>query len=182
VAPFYTDDDDFRQHLTDVGLVCTQWAYLEFLFEITFWWLLGLLNSPKDGRLITGSLNLETLSKRVCELSHLRVQEQEDRKLFESLRDRIGQITEERNLAVHGVRSLLPDTTVTATVARGRYKNIPQSISLIRSASLNKELGAIIEALQPLLIRLGVLEDTDALSITMAQGYLPATGSETPSA
>ncbi len=90
----YTDDDDFRRHLTDVGLVCTQWAYLEFLFEITFWWLLGLLNMPKEGRLITGGLNLESLSKRVCELAHLRVQEQEDRKSLESLRDRISKINE----------------------------------------------------------------------------------------
>jgi hypothetical protein len=119
------EDDDVRQHLMDVGSVCSQWAFLEYLFEITFWWLLGLLNKPKEGRLITGGLNLGTISKRVCELSHLRVQEQGDRELLESLRDRIVQIIDERNLAVHGVRSLLPDATVTASVARDVCRNKP---------------------------------------------------------
>ena len=173
----YTDDDDVRKHLTDVGLVCVQWAYLEYLFEITFWWLLDLLNKPNEGRVITGKLSLEIISKRVCELSHLKVLEQEDRKLLENLRDRVAQIIDERNLAVHGVRELLPDTTVSATVARGAYRHRPQSLSLIRLASLNKEIDAITQAFQPLLIRLGILEDTDARhgGITTAPDLPPPT-------
>jgi hypothetical protein len=156
----YTNDSDVRDHMYQVGLVCTQYAYLEWLFEVTLWWILGLLDHPTEGRLLTGSLNLETASNRACELSHLRIAEKEDRDKLQAIQKRAVAIVDERNLAVHGVRSLEPDNTVIARVARGKLKNLPQKLSLIRLNSLNAEVASIIRELEPLLIRLKVLEDS----------------------
>ena len=73
----YRHKQEFEQHLMAVGLVCSQWAYLEFLFEITLWWILGL--EPKEGRIITGGLSIETAAKRICDLAHLRIKDEADR-------------------------------------------------------------------------------------------------------
>jgi hypothetical protein len=154
----FTKDDDVREHLMEVGLVCAQWAYLELLFEITFWWFIGLLNREKEGRVITGGLNLETTAKRVCELSHLKIKAEQDRNLLESIKDRILKIVDERNLAVHGRRKLMPDGTLTGLVTRGNYKRVDQSLPLIRLRNLNVEIAAIIDELEPLLCRLGIIE------------------------
>jgi hypothetical protein len=64
----------------------------------------------------------------------------------------------ERNLAVHGVRDLLPDATVVARVTRGEYKGTLQHLPMIRLNSLNKEVNRIIDVIQPLLHRHGVIE------------------------
>jgi len=57
-------------HFREVGLICAHWAYLEWLLEITLWWLLGLPLDGKDGRVITGSLPIHALARRAAELAH----------------------------------------------------------------------------------------------------------------
>jgi hypothetical protein len=170
-----TDNRDpyVKQHLLEVGLVCTQWAYLEWLFEVTQWWILNLLDHPTEGRLLTGGLNLETLSRRVCDLSHLTIKDEADRAELQKLKDRVIAIKDERDLAVHGVRSIKPGHDVTGTVARGTYKAKPQELSPIRLSSLNRELTAIIKAMTALVVRLRILEDTDELAAKIAQQQAP---------
>jgi hypothetical protein len=53
--------DEVREHLQEIGVVCGQWAHLEFLFEVTFWWLVGY----QTGRPKAASLHQVCLSKRL---------------------------------------------------------------------------------------------------------------------
>jgi hypothetical protein len=152
------DNEFVAQHLREVGLVCSQWAYLEWLFEVLLFWLIGFHNKPVEGRIATGAPGLETTSKRVCELAHLRLTDIDDMKLLESVRDRIKAVVDERNLAVHGVRSALSAETVVGRVARGPYKNKPQQLPPVRLASLNVELKSITDSVSPLLVRNGIIE------------------------
>jgi hypothetical protein len=159
----FSTDDDVANHLKLVGVICGQWAYLEWLLEVTHWWLLGLLNKPKEGRVITSSLSIEKMAKRVCDLSHLRISKDEDRALLENIKNRILAVLDERNLAVHGVRKWHEDEQVlTGSLARGKYKNEPQKLSLLRLRSLNNELVSIANALEPLLVRYNIIEGTTA--------------------
>jgi hypothetical protein len=153
-------NDDILKHGMQVGLVCNQWAYLEWLVEVTHWWLIGLLNKPIEGRIITGGLSIEQLLKRVCSLSHLRINVAADREALEAIKKRVDAVADERHLAVHGVRAVQPDNRITGIVSRGNYKGQPQQLSTIRLGTLNTELAAIIDELEPLLHRLGIIQGT----------------------
>ena len=84
-------------------------------------------------------------------------------------------VLDERNLAVHGVRSWLPDDTATASVARGIFKNQPQKMSHERLSSLNTAIYSITTDFQALLVRLGVLVPSD-----LVQAHLPSQQPENP--
>jgi hypothetical protein len=156
--------DLVAEHNQEVGLLCTQWAYLEWLLELALWWLLGLLNQPREGRILTGGLSIDTLARRVSELSSLRIGDANQRATLGRVRVRITDVLDERNLAIHGVRSLQPDDSVLAAVSRGKYKNEPQRMSLIRLRSLNSEVARILAELEPLLFTLGVIEGVTEIS------------------
>jgi hypothetical protein len=83
----HTTDDDVREHLMQVGLVCIQWAYLEWLLELTVWWLLGFLNKAKEGRAITSGLSIEVLARRISDLCHLRISDISDQSQLNMIRD-----------------------------------------------------------------------------------------------
>jgi hypothetical protein len=155
---------DVDAHYQEVGLLCTQWAYLEWLLELTLWWLLGLLNRPREGRIVSAGLPIEVLAKRVSDLAGMRITHPGELAIIDSVRVRIVEILDERNLAVHGVRSLQPDNTVLAAVARGKYKNDPQRMSLIRLGTLNAEVESILAELELLLFDKGVIEGVTAIS------------------
>jgi hypothetical protein len=141
-----------------VGLLCTQWAYLEWLLEIAIWWFVGLLNAPGDGRVLTGSFGIATLGRKACDLAHRKFSNQADLDKLAEVAKRVADVMDERNLAIHGVRSLQPDDTVLAAVARGKYKHEPQKLPLIRLQSLNDEVARIIAVIEPLLAENGVIE------------------------
>ena len=158
-------DKDIEAHLLSVGIVCSHWAYLEYLYELTLWWLLGLLNDEKAGRVITGGQSLENLARRCNELSYLRIPEERDRQILEDSYKRIHAIIDERNLAVHGIRSALKTgPLVTATVTKGKYKSQPQNLSYIRLNTLNTEMANIIALVEPLFMRLGIISDMTEFS------------------
>jgi hypothetical protein len=70
---------------------------------------------------------------------------------------RIEESLDERNLAVHGVRQLMPNEAVVASVTRGQYKGTLQHLPLIRLRSLNDEAASIIAVIEPLLHSHGVI-------------------------
>jgi hypothetical protein len=123
------------------------------------WWLIGFSNRKAEGRVLTSGLSLETLARKVCDLQHLKISDAKDRQTLKNVRDRISAIVDERNLAVHGVRSADPEgDTITAELSRGQYKSRPQNLSLVRLRSLNVEIMSIITTIQPLLVRYDVIE------------------------
>ena len=152
------ETDDIQEHLMQVGLVCTQWAHLEWLLELTHWWLLDLLNNPTEGRPITSGLSIGTLARRVSALCYLKISNVDDRTKFNTIEGRIKAVIDERNLAVHGTRACDPSLGVTASVSRGKYKNEQQKLPLVRLGSLNAEIKSIIAAPEPVLVRYGVIE------------------------
>jgi hypothetical protein len=153
-------DKDIQDHLLSVGLVCSHWAYLECIYELALWWLLGLLNDSQAGRAITSGQSLENLARRCNELSRLRVKEAGDRKILDGAYARILAIMDERNLAVHGVRSAhKTGPLITGVVGKGKYKGQPQTLSEIRLNSLNTELMNIMALVEPLFVRLGIISE-----------------------
>lgn len=156
--------DETSEHLQEVGLVCTQWAYLEWMLEISIWWFLGFLDSgdPTDGLTLTGTLNCESLARKASQLSHRKLVEAGERDLLVRVLSRVSKIVEERNLVVHGRRSVSPDEIVTATVSRGPAKNQTRPMPLTRIRSLNLEIGLIINELEPLLAKHGVVKTSAA--------------------
>jgi hypothetical protein len=133
--------DFVSDHNQQIGFLCSQWSFLESLVEIALWWLLGL--PPKEGRIITGGLNICDLARKVRDLAHLKVSAKADLDALTDLAAGIENVEGERNLAVHGLREVRPGDKVMATVTRGKYRNTPQPISLIRlkTRSMRKSLN-----------------------------------------
>lgn len=99
------------------------------------------------------------LARKVCDLQHLKISDTKDRQTLSKVRERISAIVDERNLAVHAIRSADPEgDTITGELTRGPYKSRPQNLSLVRLRSLNVEIMSIITTIQPLLIRYNVIE------------------------
>ena len=158
---------DVADHNREVGLVCTQWAYLEWLLEVAIWWFRGLLaegtpDSERDAA--TADMPVSSLADQACNLATSKLTETDELAAMDGIRRRIKAVVDERNLAVHGVRSLLPDETVVARVTRGKYKGTLQRLPMIRLRSLNAEIARIIAVFEPLLYKHGVIEGITAIT------------------
>jgi hypothetical protein len=149
--------DAVATHLQQVGWLCSQWAYLEWLLEKAIWWFLDLKKTPSDGQTVTGGLSIDALARKARDLAHRKLSTKSDLKAMADIATRLKAIIDERNLAIHGVRSVQPDNTVQATVTRGPYKYQPQPLSSIRLRSLNDEVARLIGVIEPLLHRHGVI-------------------------
>lgn len=157
-------NDDVDKHLLQVGLICAQWAHLEYLLELTVWWLLGLLDTPKDARLITGTMPIDALARKARDLAHRKIPKRSDRNMLRDVAVDVNAVEHERNLAVHGVRSLWPDETITASVPRGPYRNKPERLSLIRLRTANAQIASTIAKLELLLDAHSIIEGVTAIS------------------
>ena len=161
-----TDDrlDIVAAHNAEVGLLCTQWAYLEWMLEIAIWWFLDLLDKSDEERITaTGGKPISVLAREAANIAHRKLTSAQLDAMKEVAK-RIEASLDERNLAVHGVRQLMPDETVVARVTRGKYKGTLQRLPLVRLASLNAEVGRIIAVIEPLLHSHGVVEGITAVS------------------
>jgi hypothetical protein len=146
------------EHNMEVGLLCSQWAYLEWMLEIAIWWFGDLLDKSEEERLTaTGGKPISVLARETHNIAHQKLISANELEALKDAASRIENIVDERNLAVHGVRSLLPDETVVARVTRGTYKGTLQSLPLIRLRSLNAEIASIIALIEPLLHSHGVI-------------------------
>jgi hypothetical protein len=56
--------EDVAAHLMEVGLLCSQWAYLEWLLERAIWWFLDLRKTPTDGQTVTAGLSIDALARK----------------------------------------------------------------------------------------------------------------------
>ncbi len=135
---------------------------MEWNLEIAVWWFLGLPQS--DGRTITGGVDICSLARKARDLAHSKLSVKAELDAMADLAKRIEAITDERNLAVHGLREVQPGDAVKATVTRGKYKNSSQSMPLIRLKSLNAEVGWLIAVIEPLLHKHGVVEGITKIS------------------
>jgi hypothetical protein len=151
--------DPVAAHIAEVGLLCTQWAYLEWMLEIAIWWFLDLLDKSDGERMTeTSGKPVSVLAREAGNIAHQKLTSASELGAIKDAVRRIEESIDERNLAVHGVRSLLPDETVIARVTRGKYKGTLQRLPLIRLRSLNAEVARIIAVIEPLLHAHGVIE------------------------
>jgi hypothetical protein len=119
--------------------------------QIARWWFLGLLSTPESERTLSGG-QIGDLAAKVCELAVFKLTDADELAALNDVEPCIKTAVPERNLAVHGVRDLLPDATVGARVTRGEYKGTLQHLPMI------KEVNRIIDVIQPLLHRHGAIE------------------------
>jgi hypothetical protein len=148
---------DVEAHLRDIGLLCVQWPYLEWLLEVTVWWLLGLIDGSNDGREITGGFGAEALARKAAKLAHRKVTDPAELDAIKEVAARVKDTVDERHLAVHGVREVRPDESVFASVARGKLKNRPQPMPMERLQKLNIEVMEMINIVEPLLAKHGAI-------------------------
>jgi len=146
-------------HNSQVGLLCSQWAYLEWMLEIAVWWFGDLLDKSDEDRLAeTVGKPISVLAREAGNIAYRKLTSTSELDAMKEVTKRIEEIIDERNLAVHGVRQLVPDETVLARATQGRYKGTLQHLSLIRLRSLNDEVARIIAVVEPLLHSHGVIE------------------------
>ncbi len=96
---------DVQGHLQLVGLICVQWAYLEYLLEVAVWWLEG----GKEECRIARNLNAEGLASRACDLATRKITNAQELDAMYYIADEVVRLTPERNLAVHGRGQVNPD-------------------------------------------------------------------------
>jgi hypothetical protein len=157
--------DTVAAHNAEVGLLCTQWAYLEWMLEIAIWWFRDLLDKSDYERMTeTSGKPVSVLAREAGNIAHQKLTSASELNAIKDVVSRIEESIDERNLAVHGVRSLLPDETVIARVTRGKYKGTLQRLPLIRLRSLNAEVARIIAVIEPLLHAHGVIEGITEVS------------------
>jgi hypothetical protein len=156
--------DMVSAHNAEIGLLCTQWAYLEWMLEIAIWWFSDLLDKSDEERLTaTGGKPISVLAREAGNIAHRKLTSAQLDAMKEVAK-RIEESIDERNLAIHGVRQLVPDETVLARVTRGKFKGTLQHLPLTRLRSLNDEVVRIIAIIEPLLADHGVIEGITEVS------------------
>lgn len=133
-----------------VGWLCSQWAYLEWLLEVAVKWF--------DGRAKTDGVPISGLACKARDLAPRKLSSKSDLDAMADMAKRVDDVVDERNLAVHGVRSVQPEGSVSGAVGRGKYKGKPQPLAYIRLRSLNDEVERLIGVIEPLLAEHGVIE------------------------
>ena len=133
------------------------------MLEIAIWWFSDLLDKSEEERITeTGGKPFSVLAREAYNIAHRKLTSSELDALKEVAK-RVEESIDERNLAIHGVRSLQPDEPVLAT-SRGKYKNTLQPLSLVRLQSLNDEVARIIAVIEPLLAEHGVIQGVTEIS------------------
>jgi hypothetical protein len=146
-------------HNSQVGLLCTQWAYLEWMLEIAIWWFSDLLDKTNEERITeTGGKPISVLAREAGNIAHRKLTSASELDAMKEVAKRVEECLDERNLAIHGVRQAMPNETVLVRVTRGKYKGTLQHLPLIRLRSLNDEVARIIAVIEPLLHSHGVIE------------------------
>ena len=114
-----------------------------------------MLDKSDEERLTeTGGKPISILAREAGNIAHRKLTSKHDLDAMKDIAKRIEESLTERNLAIHGVRTLSPDEVVLARVTRGTLQNL----SLIRLRSLNEEVGQIIAVMESLLYSNGVIE------------------------
>lgn len=89
-----------------VGRLCAAWSYLETVTEQTVWGIIGI--DSKVGRFITWRLDLRGRWQLILDEATNK-HTADDQKFLRNINKRVGIVTRDRNIIVHGViRALVP--------------------------------------------------------------------------
>jgi hypothetical protein len=139
-----------------IGQICLHWSYLELLLATTIWNILKL--DEDTGKIVTGGLDIEGRANMALNLAKHRKAPADVIAVLKCAQSQIKDIIGERNLAIHGVYELRPTGEVLAEVHRGKFRGIPQDMSNDRMGRTAQTIDAIIEILQPVLEKHGVID------------------------
>lgn len=140
-----------------VGVVCSEWAYLEYRMAGAIWWLLKL--DEDTGQIVTGGLDIEGRAVMAVRLAkHLKANPVYTAALEACLAS-IQELSGERNLVVHGLHNFYHDTgKMTAEVHRGKFRGAEQPMTPIRVTSLSDQIEATIGKFNATLRALGLVQ------------------------
>ena len=148
--------DEIRERLFTVGLICAQWAYLEYLLAATIWVVLGV--SHDAGKIVTGTLDMKGRTAMATRLARQLGKPPTLINALAATQKDTELLQDERNLIVHGVGELRPDGRTYYEVHRGSMRDAPQHISLIRVHSLASAIEKIVGALEAVLLQHKIIE------------------------
>jgi hypothetical protein len=139
-----------------VGMICAQWAYLEYLFASAIW---VTLNIPHDaGKIVTGGLDMKGRAVMAVRIAEERKKPRDLIAGLATAQKAVLKLLNERNLIVHGTGELRPDGHTYYEVHRGPMRGEPQHVSLIRVHSLASAIDGIVAKLEPVLLKHGIIE------------------------
>jgi hypothetical protein len=150
-------DPQVTDRLVQIGNICRQWAYLEYLFSVTIWNLLKL--ERNTGMIVTGGLDMLPRAGMAINLAeHLGA----DGRLIEALKtarrtlQRGGlSLIDRRNIAIHGLELRLEGRSSILESHRGKGAFQPHDFGNDELKNLGKEIIAVHEALSPVMKSLG---------------------------
>ena len=94
-------------HNSQVGLLCTQWAYLEWMLEVAIWWFSDLLDKTHEERITeTGGKPISVLAREAGNIAHRKLTSGSELDAMKEVAKRVEESLDERNLAIHGVRQV----------------------------------------------------------------------------
>jgi len=93
--------DTVAAHNAEVGLLCTQWAYLEWMLEIAIWWFRDLLDKSDYERMTeTSGKPVSVLAREAGNIAHQKLTSASELNAIKDVVSRIEESIDERNLAV----------------------------------------------------------------------------------
>jgi hypothetical protein len=166
---------DRMLHLSQIGLICIDWALIEHYLEGVIWWELNIFE--KHGREITSQLSAERRAFLARNFIDLRSKDEADAKALENIACYVSEITPWRNLAVHGVRSDVEGITH-GTVTRGKWKYTPTAIDDAEMKNLIRALEYALRSLCLFMFRHGLLSFEpaalpDTIPVLLAKCHQP---------
>jgi hypothetical protein len=152
--------DHQTNRLVQIGNICQQWSFLEYLYALTIWQLLGI--DQETGKFVTGGTDIQPRMKLAVNLSkHLNAPKRLTKALEmarDSLRD--AKLDERRNKAIHGVRFIgaRSEAASLIEVHRGRGGRIRHEQKDAELAAIGKDLNVISSQLLSELTAVGILD------------------------
>ncbi len=147
-----------QTQLLNVGNVCTQWSYLEYLLGNAISFLLKANDTHSE--IILRDTDIFRKARIASELAESVKTDSELQKCLDDILKEIPNLSSERNLIVHGVYfSKKTDHSVIARAYRGKYAGSPQLMPTTRTEKLGADILALSLRLISPMERLGIKTD-----------------------
>jgi hypothetical protein len=152
---------DTEQRLLEVGIICTQWSYLEYLLANAIWWLLTLDKSTST--IVTGGLDINSRISMALGLAKHLDKSQELTSLLENTKKDLSgakKLIVRRNRAVHDIFSSRPsDSVVMIEMHREKTKRNREPYPLSELMSLRNDLTDLTKRLIVIFEKIGINVD-----------------------
>lgn len=141
--------------LVQIGNICNQWSYLEYLFSNVIWWLLKI--DRETGMIVTGGMDILPRANMAINLAkHLKADSKLINALSEARKSIQNDLGDKRNTAVHGVYFRTPNDETKVEMHRGKGAFEKQDFSNEQLRDVGRNIQAVHKKLVPVLLSLGI--------------------------